>query len=262
MQRWYDEHGWQVDEATGLYRDTATFSGAGSGSAGAALYEELAHANLTDHFGTGRYFLDVASGPVAHDSYVPWSAAYQTRICVDLSNVALAAAKRRLGAHAFCVQANLACLPFPDGSIDGGVSAYTVQHIPEDRQEIAIAELVRVLAPGRHFLIITGIEPPLRHFLFKLLRPVFHKLTYKSKEQVQRLYHLARGPAWWRSTLEKLGVQTEIRTLQIIRPNEYRFFFGNAIWPVKVIRWLEKTMPRLCLPLATSAVITIRKPGM
>jgi SAM-dependent methyltransferase len=259
VRRWYDEHGWQRDGRTGLYNDTATFSGAGSGSAGAALYEAQSYRDLNDGFGTGRYFLDAASGPIAHAEYLPWSAGYKNRICMDLSIVALREARARVGPHGIVINGDLTRLPLRDDSIDGGVSAYTIQHIDAEHQLTALRELIRVLAPGRSFCILTGIEPPLRRWAFVMLRPLLRKLTYKHKPRVERLYYHARTPAWWRSTLQGLGLHVELRTLRLLRMNEYKLLFGNSIRPVAWLRRMERACPRLSLALAESAVVLVTK---
>lgn len=259
VRHWYDEHGWQRDVGTGLYNDTATFSGAGTGSAGAALYEAQSYRDLNDGFGTGRHFLDAASGPIAHAEYVPWSAGYTNRICMDLSIVALREARARVGAHGIFINGDLTGLPLRDDSIDGGVSAYTIQHIDAEHQLAALRELIRVLAPGRSFCIITGIEPPLRRWAFVMLRPLLRKLTYKHKLRVEGLYYHAQTPAWWRATLQGLGVQVELRTLRMLRMNEYRLLFGDSIRPVAWLRRAERACPRLTLALAESAVVLVTK---
>ncbi|MEZ5861310.1 MAG: class I SAM-dependent methyltransferase [Geminicoccaceae bacterium] len=259
VRHWYDEHGWQRDAGTGLYNDTATFSGAGTGSAGAALYEAQSYRDLNGGFGTGRLFLDAASGPIAHAEYVPWSAGYKHRVCIDLSIVALREARARVGAHGIFINGDLTALPLRDGSIDGGVSAYTIQHIDSRQQLAALRELVRVLAPGGSFCIITGIEPPLRRWAFTLLRPLLRKHTYKHKQRVEALYYHAQTPAWWRSTLQGLGVQGELHTLRMLRMNEYKLLFGDSIRPVHWLRRIERACPRLTLALAESAVVLVTK---
>lgn len=259
VRRWYDEHGWQRDAGTGLYHDTATFSGAGTGSAGAALYEAQSYKDLNDFFGAGRLFLDAASGPIAHAEYLPWSAGYTNRVCLDLSVVALREARTRTGTHGLYINGDLTRLPLRDDSIDGGVSAYTIQHIDAEQQLAALQELIRVLAPGHGFCIITGIEPPLRRWAFALLRPLLRNLTYKHKQRVDALYYHARTPDWWRSTLEGLGVQVEMRTLRILRMNEYKLLFGDSVRHVRWLRFLETKCPRLFLVLAESAVVLVTK---
>ncbi|MCB1993159.1 MAG: class I SAM-dependent methyltransferase, partial [Geminicoccaceae bacterium] len=180
VRRWYDEHGWQRDAGSGLFRDTATFSGAGSsGSPGAAHYEARSYQDLDGTFGAGRYFIDAASGALAHSEYIPWSSEFSARICIDISGVALREARQRLGDHGLYIQANLAQLPLGDNSIDGGVSAYTIQHIAADEQALAVQELARVLATGHYLYILTGVEPTLRHWAYRLLRPVLRGSTYK-----------------------------------------------------------------------------------
>lgn len=259
VRRWYDEHGWRRDEATGLYRDTATFSGAGSCSAGAAYYEARSYERLNDRFPGGRYFLDAACGALAHREYLPWSSKYAARICVDISSLALSEARAKLGPHGCYVQANIVELPLADSSISGGLSAYTVQHVNADDQLPVLREFVRVLSPGSTFVIISGVEPVIRSFFYRTFRGLLRQFTYKSKSQVTDLYYFPRSPEWWHTQFSDIGVAAEVQIMRLLRPNEYRLLFGSAIWPAKVLHAIEKRFPKATLPLAATAVITLRK---
>jgi SAM-dependent methyltransferase len=259
VRRWYDQHGWRRDEATGLYRDTATFSGAGSRSAGAAYYEARSYERLNDRFPGGRYFLDAACGALAHREYLPWSAKYDVRICVDISSLALSEARLKLGSHGCYVQANIVELPLADSAIDGGLSAYTVQHVNADDQLPVLREFVRVLSPGSTFVIISGIEPAIRSVLYRAFRGLLRRFTYKNKSQVTDLYYFPRSPEWWRARFAEIGIAAEVQTMRLLRPNEYRLLFGSAIWPAKMLHAIERRFPKATLPLAASAVITLRK---
>jgi SAM-dependent methyltransferase len=49
--------------------------------------------------------------------------------------------------------ADLTALPFDDGSFDVVICSHVLEHVPDDRA--AFSELVRVLAPGGHALLLT-----------------------------------------------------------------------------------------------------------
>lgn len=259
VRRWYDEHGWQRDGATGLFRDTATFSGSGSGSSGAARYEAQSYKDQDRLFGAGRYFMDAASGAVVHAEYVPWSREFSKRICIDISMVALREARVRLEQHGAYVQADIARLPLKDGVVDGGLSAYTIQHVAADEQLAALREIARVLAPGATFCIITGIEPALRAWIYKLLRPFLKKMTYKSKLKVRELYYYPRTPSWWKNVGKEMGLEVDVKTLRLLRPNEYRLIFGGKEWPIRLLRRAESTFPRGTLFFAETAIVMLTK---
>lgn len=259
VRRWYDQHGWRRDEGSGLYRDTATFSGAGSRSAGAAYYEARSYERLNGRFTSGRYFLDAACGALAHREYLPWSANFDARICVDISSLALNEARAKLGSHGFYVQANVAELPLADSTIDGGLSAYTVQHVNADDQLPVLREFIRVLSPAATFVIISGVEPAIRSFFYRVFRRLLRGLTYKNKSQVSDLYYFPRSPKWWRASLAEIGIAAEVQTMRLLRPNEYRLLFGSAIWPARILHVIEERYPKATLLLAASAVITLRK---
>lgn len=54
------------------------------------------------------------------------------------------------------VKFSLTALPFPDASFDLFFCSHVLEHIPEDRE--AIAELVRVLAPGGEGVVQVPVE--------------------------------------------------------------------------------------------------------
>src|SRR5690606_10010599 len=46
-------------------------------------------------------------------------------------------------------------IPLPTNSLDGAVSAFAIDHLPEDGITKALAELRRTLKPGGDFLLLT-----------------------------------------------------------------------------------------------------------
>ncbi len=105
---------------------------------------------------SGRYLLDAGSGPVQYAEYLTYSEAYQRRVCVDISIVALQEARRRIGEHGLFVVADVANLPFAADPFDGVVSLHTLHHLPLNEQASAYAELYRVLRPGSSAVVVNG----------------------------------------------------------------------------------------------------------
>ena len=91
----------------------------------------------------GTRVLDVASGPGCLAARAARRGATVVGVDIDPNMVELAS--RRHPQLRF-LQADAAALPFEDGSFDAVVGNFLVQHLRSPRQ--AIAELVRVLAPG------------------------------------------------------------------------------------------------------------------
>jgi ubiquinone/menaquinone biosynthesis C-methylase UbiE len=79
---------------------------------------------------------------------------------VDSSELALAEGRRKAGDRADLrfVAANLAKLPFPDGSFDGARADRAIQHLA--RPELAVAELARVTRPGGAVVITEATFKP------------------------------------------------------------------------------------------------------
>jgi ubiquinone/menaquinone biosynthesis C-methylase UbiE len=76
---------------------------------------------------------------------------------IDLSSVQLDLARSRVpGAH--LAQADLAMLPFGDGSFGGVISYYAVIHVPRSEHPAVFAEFRRVLRRGGVALLCLGAE--------------------------------------------------------------------------------------------------------
>ena len=150
VQAFYDQVGWQQAD-DGAFEDDARFEDTRPISAG---YLSRCRLRLLRHLpASGEFLLDCASGPIAFDEYRTYSAGFQRRICVDLSEVALRAARRRLGNAGVYVLADATALPFADGSMDAVISLNTLFHVPAEQQEAAMREFVRVARPAAPVLV-------------------------------------------------------------------------------------------------------------
>jgi SAM-dependent methyltransferase len=101
----------------------------------------------------GLRVLEVGSGP-AHDSLV--FAERGARVtALDFSAHGLRAAKRfygDLGLPIECVQSDATHCPFADASFDLAFNAGVLEHFADDRLEMVIDEMIRVVRPGGHVL--------------------------------------------------------------------------------------------------------------
>ena len=152
VREFYDQVGWQQVDA-GLYQN--------------AHYEDLrpvsreyihrCHLRVGRHLRlSGRFLLDAGSGPIQYPEYLEYSRAYQYRVCIDISIVALQEARKRIGSHGLFVVADIARLPFKPEAFEGIVSLHTIHHLPEDEHLTAYRELHRVLVRGCTAAIVNG----------------------------------------------------------------------------------------------------------
>ena len=88
---------------------------------------------------------------------------FQSRVCVDLSITAIEEASMKLGENDFCCLADICELPFRDECFDGAISGYTIQHIAEHLQFVAIKEIFRVIKPNAHLCILTDVTYSVWH---------------------------------------------------------------------------------------------------
>jgi SAM-dependent methyltransferase len=113
VRKFYDDIGWK-EIGEGVYQN--------------ARYEDLrpvswdyihkCHLRVCRHLSpNGRYLLDAGSGPIQYPEYLEYSRGYQARVCADISIVALAEARQRIGdrnsgGQGLFVVADVANLPF------------------------------------------------------------------------------------------------------------------------------------------------------
>lgn len=154
VREFYNQVGWQ-EVSEGLYQN--------------AHYEDLrpvsreyihrCHMRLLQHLRpSGKYLLDAGSGPIQYPEYLEYSKKYGSRVCADISRVALIEARKRIGAHGMFVVADIANLPFEEAVFEGVVSLHTIHHLPEEEHLQAYQELFRVLTPGTTAVVVNGWE--------------------------------------------------------------------------------------------------------
>ncbi len=271
VKAWYDLFGWKKGE-NGMYGDTALFSQ--TGQTAHAFYEMDSHLQFLDCLPGGTFLLDAASGPVAHPEYESYSWHYKHRVCVDLSRTALQEAAARIGTKGFYCLADLCRLPFRDSVFDAVVSGYTIQHIPESDQLQAIRELHRVLARGKHCCIMTDLRASLpRRIAHKLLRTLAGGTRNGSNRSAPEggesssaappgpLYYCPHSRKWWRHALSDLNCHGSTETLRLFDKPEFERLFGNSRTAARILRRLERTLPRVSAPFARYGLIRFSKKG-
>ena len=152
VRHFYDEVGWQ-QAAGGLYQN-ARFEDL---RPVAHQYIQRCHLRVNRHLKPkGQYLLDAGSGPIQYPEYLSYSQGYRYRVCLDVSMVALAEARIRIGEKGLFVMADVANLPFRADVFDGIVSLHTLHHLPSADQKKAYFELYRTLKPESSMVVVNG----------------------------------------------------------------------------------------------------------
>jgi SAM-dependent methyltransferase len=152
VRQFYDQVGWQLvgedQYQNARYEDLRPVS---------SEYLHRCHLRVGRQLSpNGRFLLDAGSGPIQYPEYLLFSAGYNHRVCVDISLVALQAARQRIDDHGLFVMADIANLPFKPGVFEGMVSLHTIHHLPEQQQLQAYGELYRVMASGSTGVVVNG----------------------------------------------------------------------------------------------------------
>lgn len=186
VREFYDRVGWQRIDAdrfqNAQYEDLRPVSKA---------YIHRCHMRVKRHLAPeGRYLLDAGSGPVQYPAYLTYSEGYKARVCMDISIVALRAAREKLGENGMFVVGDVAHLPFKSDAFDGIVSLHTIHHVPMEDKLPAYDELYRTLSPGQQMVVVNGwTNAPLMTHLSGFM--IFMKRAHR----------------WWRRNLKKEGIE-------------------------------------------------------
>jgi SAM-dependent methyltransferase/uncharacterized protein YbaR (Trm112 family) len=273
VRRWYDEFGWQTNEQ-GMYYDSAVFSQ--NAPVGNGLYELLSHLRVLERLSGGEWLVDAASGAIAHPEYLTYSWFYTRRVCVDFSITALHEAAKKLRATDYCCQADICQLPFRDGVFEGGISGYTIQHIPDSQQETAVRELYRVLSPNSHLCFFTDVEIGRAHDIVRRAIRACAALVGSRPSRRERplaeaaggapnapsaLYFRARSTAWWRDLAGSLTPSSSVETLRLLTRNEFRGVFGESNRAARVLDALESCFPKALAFASAYCLVDLRKPS-
>lgn len=269
--RFYNEVGWQIEQdgnfQNAQYEDLRPVS---------AEYIARAHARVARHLPkSGRYLLDAGSGPVQYDAYLQYSKGFERRVCLDLSFVALRQARAKLGAHGWCVVADIAHLPFKPEAFDGIVSLHTIHHLPADEKPGCYLGLYERLSPGGSMVTVDGWSEHKLRKTWTLLIRLAERLrrdkkpgqaagaqTAPAESKPAGTYVVKNSAAWF---IAAVGSQLPAQILTwrsvsvhflrtVIQPE-----WGGRFW-LKVLYRLEECFPRYFGENGQYPLIVIRKP--
>jgi len=264
VRAFYDELGWRKRDAA-TYEDAARFEDLRPTS---SEYIRDCYRRVKAHLAPqGHRLLDVASGPIQREEFLEYSEGYRSRVCVDLSMVALQHARERLGGRGLFVVGDITRLPFRDGAFDGVVSVHTIYHVPAEEQASAFRELHRSLATGKTAVVVYswGKHSPLM-FLFEAvpakLLSLLRSLGRRSAPPGElNLYFQPQSQSWLKREVGS-AMNVDVRIWRALSPAFMkRFVPGNALgrWWLRKIFAIEERMPHLLGRIGCYPMILIRK---
>jgi ubiquinone/menaquinone biosynthesis C-methylase UbiE/uncharacterized protein YbaR (Trm112 family) len=278
----YNQTGWN-EVSEGLYHDTL-FEDLRSV---ATAYITKCHRRLRRFLTKGKYFFDIASGPVQYAEYLAYSEGCDYRVCVDFSLRALEAARKRLGTKGIFILGDITNLPIKAGTMDGGVSLHTIYHVHRDKQLAAFTELYRILKPdaraavvyswGKHSRIMRVCECASRlpgslkrlavKMIYRVLKPAKYRrildLEAADKKAAADLYFDPYPYAWLARELPprmtwSLTVWRAL-SLGFLRSYVPDNALGTGL--LKFVYAVEERFPRLTAKFGQYPVILVEKNG-
>ena len=169
VRQFYDQVGWRQEG--GRFVDTLLFDDVRPVSED---YRRKCNLRIKKYLNpSGRYFLDLGSGPVPYDEYVEIADRYHRRICIDFSVVALVEARKRLGDKGLYILGDITRLPLKNETVDAAIALHSIYHIPADQQSTAFAEMYRVLKPASSGVVVySGRYSFLVRLPFKIIQTI------------------------------------------------------------------------------------------
>ncbi|GIV41396.1 MAG: hypothetical protein KatS3mg034_0706 [Vicingaceae bacterium] len=162
---------------------------------------------------TGKYLLDIASGPIGLPEYIKLCDGYEYRVCIDISINALIQAKKNIekaGKKGIYICGDITNIPIQDNSVDTVLCQHTLYHIPKNDQKTAVNEMYRVAKLGSKIVIIYSwfyhswfMNLSLHIIqLYRIFRHFAGKLYVRIFSSKPRLYFYSHSPNWFKRTFD------------------------------------------------------------
>lgn len=248
VKAFYEDYGWKRDE-DGRFHDSVLFIE--QKTAVEEYYLTTMQRLSTFLEPRGRYLLDVASGPVFQPENQAFSANFDKRICVDITFRALVEARRNIGDEkGIFINGDITNLPLVDGICDNAMSIHTLYHVPQELQETAVKELVRVSKAGSNVVILYNwawhswlmnvLLLPVR--AVKAVKRLYRYLTVSAKERWLSggLYFFPHTPAWFERIGRELGLQVSFSALTSIHQDFVKYYVHDRFGGAKLLRFVKK----------------------
>ncbi len=200
----------------------------------------------------------MAGGGDLPETHVAIAKMFSTTTFLDISDRALAIAKKKVNSQAEYVRGSLVDIPKPEHYFDAAYCAHVIYHIDKDLQETAVRELIRVTRPGGRVVIIYAnpacLPQRLIHRRDRLLR-LIHKATrvmQRSKrtntvagQNEPPLYYFAHPLAWWARFARECDLAIIPWDVLSNWEEEQLFMFQPmALWGYRFCSWFENKYPQ------------------
>lgn len=220
----------------------------------------------------------MAGGGDLPETHVAIAKMFSATTFLDISDRALAIAKKKFDGQAEYIRGSILDIPKPEHYFDAAYCAHVIYHIDKDLQETAVRELIRVTRPGGRIIVIYRNPDTLAERLIWRGRGLL-RLMNKAKRLMQgskrtnavagqtapRPYFFAHPLAWWTRFDGECDValipwdvlgNTEEEQLFMFQPVAslgYRFcsWFENK-YPEKAVRWWSYPIIQLTKKMHTS----------
>jgi ubiquinone/menaquinone biosynthesis C-methylase UbiE len=262
VRKFYDSYGWKLESDRGEYQNDLLH---GDLSSIAKEYDKSCEARYSQYFEEGgRYFLDAGCGakPIKQ-----LGQKFQRHVCVDISLVGLAEARRKLGDRGLYVLADLSALPFKEHAFDGVVASYCLYHLDEDSQLSAMQEFYRVIQRKKTILVFYVAKSGLIFITHKvgkallniprLFARLFSRRERASVDGSPFLYFCAVSPYRLSQGFRSVDI-TCLRTLT--RVESFILYKLGLLGPAtRFFLFLERKFPHAMLWVGSNATIRIER---
>jgi len=274
VQDFYEQVGWQKTEVE-LFSDAEQFEDLRLVSRD---YIHKCHMRLKRYLKpNGKYFLDVASGPIQYAEYLTYSKDYDIRICVDISVLALKEARKKIGNKGAYILADITNLPFKDSAVDAVLSLHTIYHVPSNEQNKAFQEIHRVLKPGASAIVVYswGEHSPLMGLALypmkimqtlkqsvtsTLIRRIKPDISKSCQDHQPQLYFYTHDYKYFAGQKWRFSFDILVwRSLSVAFMKRYihSWLLGRQL--LSLIFWLEDKFPHLAGRLGQYPLFIIKK---
>ena len=268
VQTFYDSFGWV--ETAGVSGEDALFR---EFSPPYYRYHEGVNDRTLKCFSRLDGKLLMAGGGDLPETHVAIAKIFSPTTFLDISERALAIAKRKFDGPAEYICGSILEIPKPEDYFDAAYCAHVIYHIDKDLQETAVRELIRVTRPGGRVIIIYHNPDSLPQRLIQRGSGLLRRI-HGAKRRLQRsrrtdtvagqnrppLYFFAHRLAWWTRFDGECDVTMIPWDVLGNTQEELLFMFQPvARWGYRFCSWFENKYPQKAVGWWSYPIIQLTK---